>query len=154
VPIGLTGLVTTGSVGYTHAVPLGTPQPDCSGAVTMCQVPLVTGPSNVYLADAVLEYKPERVPTLAVAFRGQFTRQVLTDPTATSLADSFTRYTLSLNLTYSYPNVNAAAVRPHFSPLYSTQAPAGSDIVSTDRFFSAPTGGPAPEEPLPLPKGP
>jgi hypothetical protein len=152
VPIGVTGFHTTGAAGYTHAVPIGTPQVVCPQNAANCASSLSTSPSNVFVGDAALEYKPERVPTLAVALRGQVTRQVLTEDT--SLANSFTRYTISLNLTYAYPNVNAAAVRPSLSPLFSAQPPAAADIVSTDRYFSAPTAGPAPEEPLPLPKGP
>ena len=61
---------------------------------------------------------------------------------------------MSLNFTYSYPNANAAAMRPQFSPLLSATAPGGDDVISTERYFSAPVGGPAPAEPLPLPKGP
>jgi hypothetical protein len=151
-PIGLTGLVTTGSAGYTYSTPIGTPIVLCPGNLPNCSAAVTaTSPSHVIVADAALDYHPERVPTLTVGLRGQITRQVLTEDT--SAANDFTRYTISLNLTYSYPNANAAAVRPHLSPLFSAEPPPSSEIMSTDRVFGAPTGGPAPEEPLPLPAG-
>jgi hypothetical protein len=112
----------------------------------------VTNPTHVFAADAALQYQPPQVPTLTVGLRGQLTRQVVTDDT--TLQNNFLRYTVALNLTYSYPNANAATVRPQLSPLYSAAPPPASSVVSTDRFFSAGVAGPAPAEPLPLPKGP
>ena len=152
-PIKVTGLTTLGTVGYTHSVPIGTPVIACPGDMPNCSVStLVTNPTHVFAADAGLEYHPERVPTLTVGMRGQLTRQIVADDL--TLTNNFTRYTVSLNLTYSYPNANAAATRPQLSPLYSTQAPPASDVISTDRFFSAPVAGPAPAEPAARPKGP
>jgi hypothetical protein len=152
-PLGTTGLLTSGTAGYSHSVPVGTPIVACPADMPTCNPsPVLTNPSHVFVADAGLDYRPERVPTFTVGIRGQVTRQIVTDD-ATAL-NNFTRYTVSLNLTYSYPNANAAAVRPQFTPLLSTQAPSGSDVVSTERFFGSPVAGPAPAEPLPLPKGP
>jgi len=85
-----------------------------------------------------------------MGLRGQLTRQVLTE----DITNTFTRYTVALNLTYSYPNANAAMTRPQLSPLLSVQPPSSSDIVSTDRFFSSPVSGPSPAVAPPLPKGP
>jgi hypothetical protein len=152
-PIGVSGFTTTGTVGYTHSVPIGTPMIVCPGTMQNCiGSTLVTNPTHVFSADAALDYHPPQVPTLTVGLRGQLSRQVVVDdPT---LTNNFLRYTVALNLTYSYPNANAATVRPQLSPLYSTQAPAASSVISTDRFFSSPVAGPAPAEPLPLPKGP
>ncbi len=141
-PIGVTGFIASGSGGYTHAVPIPSAATPAEGALV--------GPSDVFVADAALAYTPLRVPTLTVGVRGVLTRQVLAD----SVADSFTSYSVALNLTYSYPNATAAMVRPTLAPLYSAQAPAPSDIISTERFFSGGVSGPAPAEPLPLPLGP
>jgi hypothetical protein len=136
VPIGVTGLIATGTFGFTHSVPIATSSIPVAG--------IVNGPVNVYVGDATLDYHPERWPTLTVGLRGQLTRQApLDDPT---LATTFTRYSLALNLTYSYPNANAAAVRPPLAPLLAT-APPSSDVVSTDRFFSAGDQPPVEEAP-------
>jgi hypothetical protein len=143
-PIGLTGLTTTGTVGYTHAIPLGMPASACTGDAATCR------PSDVYGADLGLDYHTERLSTLTVGVRGQAARQVMSgDPT-----NSFVRYTAALNLTYSYPNARAATTRPQLSPLLSAQPPAASDVISTERYFSSPVAGPDPEEPPPKPKGP
>jgi hypothetical protein len=139
-PIGVTGFIATGTAGYTHSSPVGTPK----------VITPLTGPTDVFLGDVALDYHPERVPTLTVGLRGQLTRQIV----SLDITNTFTRYTVALNLTYSYPNANAAATRPRLSPLYSVQPPSTSDIVSTDRFFSSPVSGAAPAVPLPLPKGP
>jgi hypothetical protein len=150
-PIGLTGFTTTGTVGYTHAVPIGTPVVACPADMPTCTASVdVTSPSDVYAADLGLDYHPPLVPTLTVGVRGQLSRQVMTE----DIANTFTRYTVALNLTYSYPNANAAATRPSLSPLFSASPPGASDVVSTERYFSPSVAGPAPAEPLPLPKGP
>jgi hypothetical protein len=150
-PIRLTGLTATGTLGYTHSVPLGTPTVTCSSGVTTCAAATtLTNPSDVYAADLGLDYHPERVPTLTVGVRGQVARQVLSD----DATNSFFRYTAALNLTYSYPNARAAGSRPQLTPLFSAQPPTGSDVVSTERFFSTGVAGPDPAEPPPKPKGP
>ena len=144
-PLGRSGLHTTGTVGYTHAVPIGTPVVVCPADMPACAAsPTLTSPSDVYIADLGLDYHPWRVPTLTVGLRGQLSRQVITE----DITNTFTRYTIALSLTYSYPNANAAASRPQLSPLFSATPAAGvarSDVVSlTDRFFTAPVAGPAP----------
>ena len=130
IPIGTTGLTTLGTVGFTHTTPVGT-------------VPAggQAGPTNVFLTDADVKYTPPKVQTLSVGVRGIITRQWIPDALPGSGA-TFTRYTLTLNLTYSYPNVRAAQIPPSFNP---GQAPTPTDIVSTDRFFSEPPA----EEPPP-----
>ena len=141
-PIGVTGLVSSGAVGYTHGVPIPSAATPLIGGLV--------GPSSVFVGDAALAYTPRPVPTLTVGVRGLLTRQVLTE----SVANNFTSYSVALNLTYSYPSATAALMRPSFSPLYSAQPPSPSDVISTERYFSAGVSGPAPAEPLPLPKGP
>ncbi len=141
-PIGLTGLVSSGSLGFTHSVPILSAATPLAGAIV--------GPSFDYLADVSLAYTPVLVPVLTLGVRGQLTRQQVPE----TPADDFLAYTVGLNVTYSYPSATAAMVRPSFSPLYSAVAPTPSDVISTERFFSGGVSGPAPAEPLPLPKGP
>jgi hypothetical protein len=147
VPVGVTGLVTTGTAGYTHSVPI-------AGSASSTAVANALAASNTLLADVALNFTPRQVETLTVGVRGLVARQWssgdVTD-VSTALADDLTRYTVSLNFTYSYPNANAARVRPSLTPLYSALAPAPSNVVSTDRFFGDPVGGPEPAEPPPKP---
>ena len=146
-PIALTGLIAVGSVGYARMQPL-------TSAQSSVAADNVLSTTNVVIGDAALNYQPRRVETLTLGVRGQITRQLasgtISDTTA-ALEDDLTRYTISLNVTYSYPRANAALVRPSLAPLYSVQAPTPAEIISTDRFFGDPVAGPAPAEPAPKP---
>jgi hypothetical protein len=148
IPIGVTGLATVGTAGYTHSEPL----PGATVTAAAADAGLAT--TNVFVGDVGLTYTPRRVETLTFGVRGQITRQFSSGQysgDATALVNDLTRYTISLNVTYSYPSANAALVRPSFSPLYSAQMPAPAEIVSTDRFFGDPVGGASPPEPPPKP---
>ncbi len=148
-PFGVTGLTALGTAGYSRSMPLTAANTDVSATTANA-----LAVANTILADVALNFQPRQVETLTFGVRGQLTRQWssgdVTD-VATALTNDLTRYTISVNVTYSYPNANAALVRPSFTPLYSVQAPAPADIVSTDRFFSAPVGGAAPAEAPPKP---
>jgi hypothetical protein len=123
-PLGTSGFSTSLNAGFNHAVP--------TDGVTL--------PSNTYLGDVGLNYTPRRVPNLTAGLRGQVTRQTpVGDPTS-----SFTRYALSLSLTFTYPDPTAAAVqRPSFAPLFS----AVPMTVGDPRLGEPPGGPPEPEPP-------
>ncbi len=124
-----TGLSTQGSFGYTRSIPIGgdgTPQPA----------------THVFVADAALSWAPPFTTVLTGSLRGQFQRQLPTaDPTT-----GFTRYSITLTLTYSYPSNTAAPVRPRLSPVQSVQPPSPVEINTSDRLYTDGFNGPAPAE--------
>jgi hypothetical protein len=67
----------------------------------------------------------------AVGFRGQYGRQI----NPADAASSYTRYTLSLHLTYAYPTADSLGIRPQLAPEYALHAPSQADIVSSDRVL-------------------
>jgi hypothetical protein len=118
VPIATTGLVAAGTAGFARSTPIesaeGRPKPN---------------PANVFLADTALDYFPASEKHFSIGMRAFIARQaVVGDP-----ANSFTRYTLALHLTYAYPSAEAAMVRPALTPAYAVRAPTQTEIVSSDR---------------------
>jgi len=129
-PLGQTGLTGTGSGGITHSTPLGA----------------VGEPTNVFMGDASLTWRPIAVPTLSLSARGQVQRQVGGgDPNG-----GFTRITASLNLTYSYPSSNAAQLVPSMAPPVGALPYLTTDPAASDRRFEgaeAPPEAPQPAQP-------
>jgi hypothetical protein len=122
-----TGLSTAGSIGYTRSTPIG-------GDAATDQ------PTDVIGADLALNYRPVFADVLTTSLRGQLQRQVPeADPST-----AFTRYTISLTLTYSYPSANAANVRPRLTPVYSIAPPAPTEFTSGD---ATPIEPPQPGQP-------
>lgn len=131
-PIGSTGLSTSGTGGFTHSEPIGG-----SGSTT------VSSPTNVITSDVALTYKPWFAPMLSASLRGSLQRQVPTDdPT-----QGFTRLSTSLSLTYSYPNTNAAQTATVIPPALGMTGFTPSDVTASDRIEAdAPSEAPpAPE---------
>lgn len=127
VPIGETGLSATGSGGFTHMAPIGQ-----SNVVA----------SDVFMADASLAYRPPFSQSLSFGLRGQVQRQGGgLDPDG-----GFTRLSGSLNLTYSYPNANAANPAPELPPTLGTAVPIGGAPGASFEGPSEPLSSP-PVEP-------
>ncbi|APR85004.1 Hypothetical protein A7982_10353 [Minicystis rosea] len=95
VPIGVTGLIASGSGGFTHMTPIGT-----GGTVI-----------NTVLGDASLAWRPEVTQSLTVSLRGQVQRQATVD-----VDNGFTRFSASLSFSYAYPSADAAQVSPPMPP--------------------------------------
>ncbi len=146
-PLGVTGLTASGSAGYSRI------QPPTSAPTSVAAANALST-ANVIVGDVSLAYQPRQLETLTFGMRGQVTRQFasgdISDVSA-ALADDFTRYTVSLNVMFSYPRADAAQARPSFTPVYSVEPPTPTEITSTDRYYGAPVAGPAPEEPAPKP---
>ena len=96
VPIGVTGLIASGSGGFTHMTPIG------SGS----------SPMNMLLADASLSWRPQAAQSLTISLRGQVQRQMMTG----DVDNGFARFSTSLSLSYSYPSADAAQVSPQMPP--------------------------------------
>lgn len=100
-PIGETGLSTSATLGYTHAVPTTTEAANATQTIT---------------ADASLSYAPTFVKMLSGSVRGQYTQMLPGDlPSA-----AFKRLGLTVSLSYSWPNAKPPVHTPYFSPGYST----------------------------------
>jgi len=142
-PIGQTGLSTSGSGGFTHSSPI-------AGTASST----LSSPTNVITSDAALTYKPTFAPTLTASLRGSVQRQVDTGDTMTSFTSvsftsgSLTRVTVSLGLTYSYPSATAAQTVPSFPPALGMTGLMPSDVTTSDRIGVEPDALPD-EQPAP-----
>jgi hypothetical protein len=137
-PIGSTGLSTSGTGGFTHSAPVG-------GNGTS----LVGSPTNVIVSDAALTYKSQRLPSLSLSLRAQLQRQVPTDDPS----QGFTRVSGSLSLSYSYPAANAAQTVPAMAPALGMPGFTPEDFASSDRPGVDPEPPPEPT-PAPAPEAP
>jgi hypothetical protein len=127
-PIGQTGLSTSGTGGFTHMTPLGS----------------LSSPTNIFLGDLSLSYHAAALPSLTLSGRASLQRQLAGD------SSGFTRLTTSLSLAYSYPSATTAQVQANLPPaLGATPYVPGASAPPEDRPFDVP-----PEEPQPEPTPP
>lgn len=112
-PVGRTGVLATGSVAFTHAVPV---------SVTTGS----TATSDVWLADIALAYTPPVARSITTGIRGFAARQLSSDPTQPNAS----RWGAAITLAYSYPSAGSALARPDLapqaSPPFDRPPPAGS----------------------------
>lgn len=122
VPFGETGLLCTGSGGFSRMTPIGSRDGE---------------PTSTLLGDASLTWRPPISQSLSLSLRGQVQRQIGgADPLG-----AFTRVSGSLNLAYAYPSAAAASVPPMLPPALGLSPPAPSEGFS--RAIEAPNEPPA-----------
>lgn len=132
VPLTTTGLSVTGSGGYVHTSPIGGVGVGFDSA---------TG-------DVGVTYTPIAVPKLSLSLRANYARQVPID----NPLGGVTRYGLSFNVGYSYPNVMAVDASARLAPTFAP-GPSGDVDVALGQEIPAlaPDAPDAPTEPAPTP---
>jgi hypothetical protein len=130
VPVGDTGLATSGTGGFTHMLPVGQSN---------------VGSSSVFMGDLGLTYRPPISDALSLGLRGQVQRQA----GGADASQSFTRLSVSFSLTYAYPSANAAQPGPELPPTLGSAIPVGPSSGGFGSSFEGPSEVELPPETKP-----
>jgi hypothetical protein len=121
-PAGNTGITSSATAAVNHNLAVG-------GVLT-------TGPETTYTTDFTLLYRPPTLTSTSVSIRGQASRQVAqastTDllPAMALAAANLTRLSITLSMTFSYPDASAVRTTPHLGPVVSAGAPEPAELLA------------------------
>jgi hypothetical protein len=133
-PILDTGLSAAGSAGFTRMTPVDS----------------LSAPMTTYLGDVSLTYRPPAAPALTLIARGQAQRQISeADP-----AGTYTRYSGTLSVMWSWPSAMAGQVTPFMPPPVGGMPTLQGAAMGPTRLFEASPDEPAAPEAAPAPAKP
>jgi hypothetical protein len=137
-PLGKTGLLLAGTMGFTHAIPIGS------------DINIAPG-FNSYTADVGLTFTPQAIPKLSIAVRGNVARQIpIDDPLGAT-----THLGITSTIAFSYPNAKAHDIVSNVAPAYIPTPSIGEEVpVGAELTPLAPGEEPVPVGPVEPGEGP